>query len=137
MNLFETVYGEMYDNGDLNLLECDGGCTGGGDGGAAAGGDAGGGVPAGGISSGDVLGSDGNFENGKGCMGKDDFHVPFPVMPCLFRWPANWAGGSQKKRKKKNGKTMSVKNPYVKGMKTIVAEAGEAFAYQGSALQKF
>ena len=39
-------------------------------------------------------------------------------------------------KRKKNGKTVSVKNPYVKGMKTIVAEA-EAFDYQGSARKEF
>ena len=64
----------------ISLSECDGGA------GAEGGGDAGTG---GGISSGDVLGPGGTAENGGGCMGKDDFHVPFPVMPCLFRWPAN------------------------------------------------
>ena len=95
----------------INLSECDGGGCAGGDGS----GDAGTGS---GISSGDVLGPGGAAENGGGCMGKDDFHVPFPVMPCLFRWPANWVGGSQKKRKK-GKKTVTVKNPYVKGMKTI------------------
>lgn len=68
-------------------------------------------------------------------MGDGDFHVPFPVMPCLFRWPANWAGGSQKRRKK-GGKTVSVKNPYVKGMKTIVAE-DDGPGYQGEALLTF
>lgn len=76
----------------INLSECDGGgCACGGDCGGGCGGDAGTG---GGISSGDVLGPGGTAENGGGCMGKDDFHVPFPVMPCLFRWPANWVGGS-------------------------------------------
>ena len=63
------------------IYECDGGA------GAGGGGDAGTG---GGTSTGDVLGPGGTAENGGGFMGKDDFHVPFPVMPCLFRWPANW-----------------------------------------------
>lgn len=118
----------------INLSECDGGgCACGGDCGGGCGGDAGTG---GGISSGDVLGPGGTAENGGGCMGKDDFHVPFPVMPCLFRWPANWVGGSQKKRKK-GKKTVSVKNPYTKGMKTIVAEEDGVAAYTGEARKKF
>ena len=75
----------------INLSECDGGGDAGGDGGAGA---------SGGTSTGDVLGPGGSAEGGSGCMGPGDFHVPFPVMPCLFRWPANWVGGSQKKRKK-------------------------------------
>ena len=112
----------------INLSECDGGGCGG-----DCGGDAGAG---GGISSGDVLGPGGTAENGDGCMGKDDFHVPFPVMPCLFRWPANWVGGSQKKRKK-GKKTVAVKNPYVKGMKTIVAEDDNVFHYTGAAKEEF
>ena len=64
----------------ISLSECDGGA-------GAGGGEAGGGEDAGtggGISSGDVLGPGGTAENGGGCMGKDDFHVPFPVTPCLF-----------------------------------------------------
>ena len=130
-NIFEELYVDLVEKGGLVLMECDAGGAAGGDTGGAAGGDAGGvaGGDAGGISSADVLGPDGSFENGKGCMGKGDFHVPFPVMPCLFRWPANWAGASQRK-KKKGGKTVLAKNPYVKGMKTIVAEAEkEAFDY--------
>ena len=69
----------------ISLSECDGGAGAGGE--AGSGGDAGTG---GGISSGDVLGPGGTAENGGGCMGPGDFHVPFPVMPCLFRWPANF-----------------------------------------------
>lgn len=112
----------------INISECDGGGCGG-----DCGGDAGAG---GGISSGDVLGPGGTAENGSGCMGKDDFHVPFPVMPCLFRWPANWVGGGQKKRKK-GKKIVTVKNPYVKGMKTIVAEDDNVVHYTGAAKEEF
>ena len=111
----------------INLSECDGGGDAGGDGGAGA---------SGGTSTGDVLGPGGSAEGGSGCMGPGDFHVPFPVMPCLFRWPANWVGGSQKKRKK-GKKTVAVKNPYAKGMKTIVAEDDNIVHYTGVAKEEF
>lgn len=114
----------------ISLSECDGGgCTCSGGGGGDVGADSG-------ISSGDVLGPGGAAENEGGCMGKDDFHVPFPVMPCLFRWPSNWIGGSQKKRKK-DKKTITAKNPYVRGMKTIVAEEDGTVVYTGEARKKF
>ena len=115
----------------ISLSECDGGAGAGGE--AGGGGDAGTG---GGTSTGDVLGPGGTAENGGGCMGPGDFHVPFPVMPCLFRWPANWVGGSKKKHKK-GKKTVSVKNPYVKGMKTIVAEDDNVVHYTGAAKEEF
>lgn len=127
-----TMLDELLEEFDA-LDECDGGA-------AAGGGDSGGGDAGGaGTSTADVLGP-GGVEDGHGCMGKDDFHVPFPVMPCLFRWPANWLGGSGKKRKK-NGKTVSTKNPYVRGMKTVVAEEDAAEedkqVYLGTAKAKF
>ena len=127
MTLIDKVFDRIY--------ECDGGCGGGCGGGCSCGGDGAG--AGGGIASGDVLGPGGNFENGGGCMGKDDFHVPFPVMPCLFRWPNNWIGGSKKKRKR-GKKTVSTKNPYVKGMKTIIAEEDEnVVKYVGPAKEEF
>ena len=137
-NVFESAYEDLYDNGELYTLdECDSG----GDAGGAVGGDVGGDAspggdagPGGGITSDAVLGPGGGMEKGEGCLGKGDFHVPFPVMPCLFRYPC--CNGGSKNRKKKGKKTVSVKNPYVKGMKTIVAE-GEAFQYMGSAREKF
>lgn len=120
---------EIFDK--VSILECDGG-------GCACGGDCGGGCgDGGGTATGDVLGPDGSAEGGSGCMGPGDFHVPFPAMPCLFRWPANCVGGSQKKRKK-GKKTVSAKNPYVKGMKTIVAEDDEnVVKYVGQAKEEF
>jgi hypothetical protein len=98
----------------------------------------GGGDIGGGISSGDVLGPDGNFEDGNGCLGKDDFHVPFPVMPCLFRWPTNWVSKNKKKKKTvKKTKISTANNPYVKGMKTIIAENDNVIYYTGLAKEEF
>jgi len=135
MDEAKTLVDEIFDQID----ECEGGCACGGNCGGDCGGNCGGGD--GGISTGDVLGPDGNFENGKGSMGPGDFHVPFPVMPCLVRWPTNWLGGNAKKRRKKNmPKAATGSNPYAKGMKTIVAEdedSVQVFEYQGFARQKF
>jgi hypothetical protein len=106
-----------------NINECDGG-------GAIGDG--------GGISSGDVLGPDGNFENGNGCLGKDDFHIPFPVMPCLFRWKSNELGSNKKRKNKKNKKSSTIKNPYIKGMKIIIAEDETNIVhYIGTAKEEF
>lgn len=121
----KTLIDKVFDR----IYECDGGCGCGGD----CGGDCGGG---GGTATGDVLGPGGSAESGDGYMGPGDFHVPFPVMPCLFRWPNNWIGGSQKKRKK-GKKTVSAKNPYAKGMKTIVAEDDNIVHYTGAAKEEF
>lgn len=139
MNIFESVYDDLYDNGELYTLnECDGGAAGG-DAGAVAGGDASPGGeagPGGGITSDAVLGPSGGMEKGDGCLGKGDFHVPFPVMPCLFRYPC--CNGGSKRKKKKGKKTVSVKNPYVVGMKTIIAEDGNGtVVYTGAAKQEY
>ena len=112
------------------ITECDGGDAGG------IGGDIG---NSGGISSSDVLGPDGKFENGEGCLGKDDFHVPFPVMPCLFRW-ANPSKSTKNKKKKKTTKIAAPvsKNPYAKGIKTIIAEDDtNVVKYVGLAKEEF
>jgi hypothetical protein len=60
-------------------------------------------------------------------------------MPCLFRWPSNWVGGSKSaKKNKKIKKDQSVKNPYVKGMKTIIAEEdNNVMRYVGQAKEEF
>ena len=136
INIFESVYDELFENGELYTLdECDGGAVGGDAAGAdiSPGGDAG---PGGGITSDAVLGPGGGMEKGEGCLGKGDFHVPFPVMPCLFRYPC--CNGGSKNKKKKGKKTVSVKNPYVKGMKTIVAEDGNGtVVYTGDAKAEY
>lgn len=117
------------------LKECDGGMGGAAPGGGISGGDMSPGVPSGpggGITSDAVLGPSGGFEKGKGCLGPGDFHIPFPVMPMLRRWPCCYGGSLNKKKKGK--KTVSVKNPYAKGMKTIVAEGeNQNFEYAGEA----
>lgn len=136
-NVFESTYDELDCKGEL--YECDGGAPAGG----ISGGDMTTGTPtgpAGGITSDSVLGPSGEFEKGHGCLGKGDFHIPFPVMPMLFRYGKDCCngGGSKKKRKGKGGKTVSVKNPYAKGMKTIVAEGENGVtAYSGRAKAEF
>lgn len=102
-----TILDELLEEFDA-LDECDGGGCG-----------DGGGCDCGGAGTGtaDVLGP-GGAEDGKGCMGPGDFHVPFPVMPCLVRWPANWLGGSKKKKRRKNDAPAAKPglNPYAKGL---------------------
>ena len=137
-SIFESVYEDLFDSGELYTLnECD---AGGGDaGGGISGGDVSPGgdtVSGGGITSDAVLGPGGGMEKGEGCLGKGDFHVPFPVMPCLFRYPC--CNGGSKNKKKKGKKTVSVKNPYVKGMKTIIAEDGNGtVVYAGNAKEEY
>ena len=85
--------------------------------------------PGGAIPSGDVLGPC-HHEDGGGFLHGKCFHVPFPVMPVLRRY--GWTTSA--KKAKKNAKTY--KNPYAKGMKTIVAEAEpERVEYSGEALK--
>ena len=131
INIFESTYEELFENGELYTLdECDGG-AGGAD--ISPGGDAG---PGSGITSDAVLGPSGGMEKGEGCLGKGDFHVPFPVMPCLFRYPC--CNGGSKNKKKKGKRTVSVKNPYVAGMKTIIAEDGNGtIVYTGDAKREY
>lgn len=100
----------------INLCECDGGDMG-------AGGDFGNG---GGITSDSVLGPSGKFENGEGVMGPDDFHIPFPVMPVLYRYK----DGSRGKKGKKP------KNPYI-GKVKILNEGDAPMIYTGDARKEF
>lgn len=134
IEVLESAYAKLDSEGELYLCECEGG------GAALAGGDAGAGpapAPAGGITTDQVLGPSGGAEKGEGCMGKGDFHVPFPVMPVLFRYP------TKKNRRKKKGKNSirvvpSAKNPYAKGMTTVVAESEkEVTEYSDRAAEVF
>lgn len=138
-NVFEQAYAEWA--GKRPLRECDGGgCACGGDCGGACGGDCCGGAsaPAGGASSAAVLGPDGSSESGCGFMGKGDFHVPFPVMPCLFRWGASACNGGGSKKRKKGKRPAADGNPYAKGLKVIVAEdEADVKKYVGPAKEQF
>ena len=141
-NIFELIYESKQKKRSVD--ECDGGAgaagAAGGGGGGISGGDMSPGGPmgpGGGITSDSVLGV---FDPEKGCLGKKDFHIPFPVGKLMRRFPVAKpccnGGGSLKKRKDKNGKTRTVKNPYAKGIKTIVAEA-DVFQYEGEAARQF
>jgi hypothetical protein len=130
IKVLESAYTKLDSEGELYLRECEG------VGAAPAGGDAGARpapAPAGGVTTDQVLGPSGGAEKGEGCMGKGDFHVPFPIMPVLFRYPTR---KSRRKKKGKNGIRVvpSAKNPYVKGMTTVVAESEkEITEYSGPA----
>lgn len=95
----------------LNLQECDGGI---GDGGTGSG-----------IAYDSVLGPTGGIENGDGVMGPNDFYIPFPVMPVLYRYKTT-----------KSKKQKQPKNPYVGKIK-IIKESDISTIYTDDALKEF